>query len=64
MSKFENLTDKTVEKSPSRPKAKGKRLKKVRQPDDGKTSSGPSSDSDGELEEQIRQRTQINYVYY
>ena len=36
MSKFENLTDKTVEKSPSRAKAKGKRLKNVRQSDDGK----------------------------
>ena len=34
MSKFENLTDKIVEKSPSRAKAKGKRLRKSRQSDD------------------------------
>ena len=56
MSKFENLANKIVEKSPSRAKAKGKRLRKGRQSDDGKASSEPSSDSEGELEEQIRQR--------
>ena len=56
MSKFENLTNKIVEQSPSRAKAKGKRLRKGRQSDDGKASSEPSSDSEGELEEQIRQR--------
>ena len=56
MSKFENLTNKIVEKSPSRAKAKGKRLRKGIQSDDGKASSEPSSDSEGEPEEQIRQR--------
>ena len=56
MSKFENLTNKIVEKSLSRTKTKGKRLRKSRQSDDGKASSEPSSDSEGELEEQIRQR--------
>ena len=55
MSKFENLTNKKVEKSPSRAKAKGKKLRKGRQSDDGKASSAPSSDSGGELEEQTRQ---------
>ena len=52
MSKFENLTN----KSPFRTKAKGKRLRKGRQSDDGKASSKPSSDSEGELEEQMKQR--------
>ena len=33
MSKFENLTSKIVEKSPSRAKAKGKRFRKGRQSD-------------------------------
>ena len=56
MSKFENLTNKIVEKSPSRTKTKGKRLRKSRQSDDGKASSEASSDSEGELEEQIRQK--------
>ena len=56
MSKFENLTNKIVEQSPSRAKTKGKRLRKGRQSDDGNTSFEPSSDSEGELEEQIRQR--------
>ena len=56
MSKFENLANKIVEKSPSRAKAKGKRLRKGIQSDDGKASSEPSSDSEGEPEEQIRQR--------
>ena len=50
------MTNKIVEKYPSRVKAKGKRLRKGRQSDDGKASSEPSSDSEGELEEQIRQR--------
>ena len=54
MSKFENMTNKIVEKSPSRAKAKGKRLRKGRQSDDGEASCEPSSDSEGELEEQIR----------
>ena len=57
MSKFENLTNKIVEQSPSRAKAKGKRLRKSRQSDDGKASSEASSDSEGELEEQIRQKS-------
>ena len=56
MSKFENLANKIVEQSPSRAKAKGKRLRKGRQSDDGKASSEPSLDSEGELEEHIRQR--------
>ena len=51
MSKFENLANKIVGKSPSRAKAEGKRLRKGRQSDDGKASSEPSSDSEGELEE-------------
>ena len=42
VSKFKNLTNKIVEKSPSRAKAKGKRLKKGRQSDDGKASAEPS----------------------
>ena len=54
MSKFENLTNKIVEKSLSRTKAKGNRLRKSRQSDDGEASSEPSSDSEGELEGQIR----------
>ena len=56
MSKFENLTNKIVEKSPSRDKAKGKRIRKGRQSDDGKANSEPLSDSEDEREEQIRQR--------
>ena len=56
MSKFENLANKIVEKSPTRAKAKEKRLMKGRKSDDGKASSEPSSVSEGELEEQIRQR--------
>ena len=56
MSKFENLTSKIEEKFPSRAKVKGKRLRKVRQSDDGRTSSEPSSDLESELEEQVRQR--------
>ena len=53
--KFENLTNKIVEKDPSRAKATGKRLRKDRQSDGGKASSEPSSDA-GELDEQIKQR--------
>ena len=34
MSKFQNLTSKIVEKSPSRVQAKGKKLRKGRQSDD------------------------------
>ena len=56
MSKFENLINKIVEKSPSRAKTKGKKLRKGTQSDDGKASSEASSDSEGELEEQIRQK--------
>ena len=56
MSMFKNLTNKIVEKSLSIANAKGKKLRKGRQSDDGKASSEPSSDSEGELEEQIRQR--------
>ena len=43
LSKFEDLTSKIVEKSPSRPKAKEKRCSKSRQSDDEKGSSEPSS---------------------
>ena len=56
MSRFENLINKIVEKSPSRAKTKGKKLRKGTQSDDGKASSEASSDSEGELEEQIRQK--------
>ena len=42
MSKFENVTSKIVENSPSRAKAKGKRLRRGRQSDDDeKASSEP-----------------------
>ena len=44
MSKFEKMTSKIVEKSPSRAKAKGKGLRKGRQSDDGRASSELSSD--------------------
>ena len=63
MSKFETLTNKIVEKSPSKAKAKGNRLRKGRQSDDGRTSSEPSSDSEGEFEEQIRQRKKNKKKY-
>ena len=56
MSKFENLTSKIIEKSPSRAKANRKRLRKGRQSDDKRASSEPSSDPESEFEEQIRQR--------
>ena len=56
MSKCENLTSQIREKSPFRAKAKGKRPRKGRQSDDGRASSEPSSDSEGKLEEQVRQR--------
>ena len=45
------MTNKIVEKNPSRVKAKRKRLRKGRQSDDGKAISEPSSDSESELEE-------------
>ena len=51
MSQFENLTSKIVEKSPSRAKAKEKRLRKGRQSDDRRASSKPLSDSESKLEE-------------
>ena len=44
MSKFEDLARKTVEKDPSRAKAKGKRLRKGKQSDDEKGSSELSSE--------------------
>ena len=56
MSKLENLTRKIEEKRPSTTKLKTKRLRKGRQSDDGRASSEPSSDSEGKLEEQVRQR--------
>ena len=52
---FENLTNKIVEKSPSRDKATMKRLRKDKQSDGGKASSEPLSDS-GEIDQQIKQR--------
>ena len=54
MYKFENLTNKIVEKNPSRVKAKGKKLRQGRQSDDGKKCSESSSDSKAELEKQTR----------
>ena len=54
MYKFENLTNKIVEKNPSRVKAKGKKLRQRRQSDEGKKCSEPSSDSKAELEKQTR----------
>ena len=59
MSQFENLTSKIVEKSPSRAKAKEKRLRKGRQSDDWRASSKPLSDSESKLEEQVQQRKKI-----
>ena len=59
MSQFENLTSKIVEKSPSRAKAKAKRLRKGRQSDDWRASSEPLSDSESEFEEQVQQRKKI-----
>ena len=56
MSKFENLTSKIVERSPTRAKAKGKRLRKGRQSDGERESFEPSSVPESELEEQVRQR--------
>ena len=47
---------KIVEKSPSRAKCKGKRLRKCRRSDDERGSSNPSSESESELEEQVKQR--------
>ena len=62
MSKFENLTSKIVEKSPSRAKANMKRLRKGRQSDDERESSEPSSNSESELEEQVRQRKKTKKI--
>ena len=55
MSKFENLTSKLVGKIPSRAKAKGKRVRKGRQFDDGRASSESSSDSESETDRQVMQ---------
>ena len=49
MSKLENLTKKIVGKSPSRAKAKEKKLRKGRKSDDDRASSETLSDSEGEL---------------
>ena len=54
--KSEDLTGKILEKSPSRVKAKGKRLKIGTQSDDERGSSKPSSERDSELEELVKQR--------
>ena len=56
MSKFEDLARKTVEKDPSRARAKGKRLRKGKQSDDEKGSSELSSESKSELEQQVDQK--------
>ena len=61
MSKFENLTSKIVEKSPSRAKANMKRLRKRRPSDDERESSEPSN-SESELEEQVRQRKKTKKI--
>ena len=60
MSKFENLTTKIVKQSPSRTKAKRKRLRKGRQSDDERASSEPTLDSESEPGEQARQRKKKN----
>ena len=49
MSKFEDLTSKIVEKSPSRAEAKGKRLKKGRKFDDERAISELPSESESEI---------------
>ena len=49
MSKFEDLTSKIAEKSPSTAKAKEKRLRRGGQSDDERASSEPSSKSESEL---------------
>ena len=55
--KSEDLTGKKIlEKSPSRVKAKGKRLKIGTQSDDERGSSKPSSEQDSELDELVKQR--------
>ena len=56
MCKFEDLTIETAEKSPSRGKAKGKILRKGGQSDDERASSEPFSESENQLEEQVRRR--------
>ena len=48
-SKFENLTNEIKQKSPTKAKAKGKRLRKGRPSDDRIASSETSSDSEIEL---------------
>ena len=53
MTKFENLTSKIVEKSPSRAKAKEESIRKGRQSDVERASSEPLSNSESELEEQV-----------
>ena len=54
MSKFGGLTSNIAEKSSSRAKDKGKRLKKGRKFDDDRASSDPSSEAESEHEEQVR----------
>ena len=50
MFKFEGLSSKIGEKSPSRAKAKGERLRKCTQFDDERASSEPPSESERDLE--------------
>ena len=59
MSTHEKLTNKIVEKSPSRAKAKGKRLRKGRQSNDGRASSEPSSDSEDEQRKRKAEKQKI-----
>ena len=56
MSKFEDLNNKVIGKSPSRAEAKQKRLKKGRKSDDKRGRSEPSSESESKLQKQVRLR--------
>ena len=58
MFKFEDLTNKIAEKSPSKAMATGKTLRKGRPFDAMRASSETSSESESELEEQERQKEQ------
>ena len=57
MTKFENLTNIIVEKGPSRAKAKVGKVD-----NDERAISEPSSDSESDLEEQVRQRKEKQKV--
>ena len=51
---FEDLTSKIAEKSLSRAKTKGMRLKKGRQSDNERVNSESLSESEREIEEQVK----------